>query len=484
MLEAYLTKHTEAFFNWWYRLTVRQIRAEIRQGQAELASKEIRRVGGRYYVYTTTGRRLGAYPTLAGARRRLRQVEFFGSKDVPTLATDPIYWEAVRQQFNATMTGPVSLVIRQGMVAPESLGVGVDFSLLNNAVQQLAANYTHDSWQVLSDAQRLTLQTSLNDWVASGRPQGDLIKRLQSSFSSVKAELWGSTEATRLFNEGQAASYMAAGIREVEWTTAADKRVCNICGPLDGRQFAAAAVSQAGPPIHPRCRCDVSPVINGKVPNVRVQHKINDGAARSLIRKAQGNDAHVSGQMWRQSNLATRQATSQRGILGSRNKLPNGNLVGIDYRLKGRASLTRKMNTMFSEEGFLLDDIPANISDALRYTQVFDPEDYARGMARTMASLQDEGYDVLKFKNYWGGDMYQGVNTVIRGPNGQVFELQFHTPQSFHTKEFITHKWYEAARKLPISHPDRKALERKMASVWRHVGSPVDPRLRLADLAY
>ncbi len=43
-----------------------------------------------------------------------------------------------------------------------------------------------------------------------------------------------------------------------EWQTAADERVCPVCGPLDGETAPIGGTfpgGYAGPPAHPRCRC-------------------------------------------------------------------------------------------------------------------------------------------------------------------------------------------------------------------------------------
>ena len=37
------------------------------------------------------------------------------------------------------------------------------------------------------------------------------------------------------------------------WRTAADERVCPVCGPLDGQEWPGDAGPQ--PPAHPNCRC-------------------------------------------------------------------------------------------------------------------------------------------------------------------------------------------------------------------------------------
>ncbi|MEG1331806.1 MAG: head morphogenesis protein, partial [Eubacterium sp.] len=41
---------------------------------------------------------------------------------------------------------------------------------------------------------------------------------------------------------------------------------------------------------------------------------------------------------------------------------------------------------------------------------------------------------------------YNGINTVLRNPDSQAFELQYHTPESFEVKNEEMHKLYEKQR--------------------------------------
>jgi hypothetical protein len=42
-------------------------------------------------------------------------------------------------------------------------------------------------------------------------------------------------------------------------------------------------------------------------------------------------------------------------------------------------------------------------------------------------------------KNYWTDAEYKGINTRWVTAEGQRFEVQFHTPDSFHAKHQVTH---------------------------------------------
>lgn len=54
-------------------------------------------------------------------------------------------------------------------------------------------------------------------------------------------------------------AFMDAGVEQVMWNTEKDERVCDKCGPLDGKVF---DIEDAPRKIHWRCRCWYSPVFN------------------------------------------------------------------------------------------------------------------------------------------------------------------------------------------------------------------------------
>jgi hypothetical protein len=58
------------------------------------------------------------------------------------------------------------------------------------------------------------------------------------------------------------------------------------------------------------------------------------------------------------------------------------------------------------------------------------------------------GYNTVKVKNSWldKDNPYNGINTIIQAPNGQKFELQYHTPESFGLKNGKLHELYEKQR--------------------------------------
>ena len=130
-------------------------------------------------------------------------------------------------------------------------------------------------------------------------------------------------------------------------------------------------------------------------------------------------------------------------------------LAGLEHKLKGKESLERKIIT----DAFGKLTLPASnsdiykylktasdeISDSVRYTLVIDEAEYVDKIKECLSSLEQQGYTINKFKNFWGDKKYQGINVQVVTPDGLKFELQFHTEQSLKAKE-KSHFYYDIAR--------------------------------------
>lgn len=111
-------------------------------------------------------------------------------------------------------------------------------------------------------------------------------------------------------------------------------------------------------------------------------------------------------------------------------------LKGLDHLLKQLEAAQEKTQ---SRRGTVPNDL-------LRYTMIHRVEGFGDAIDDVAASLQAHGFEPFKWKDSFGGERYQGLNTGWRSPSGQIFELQFHTPTSFALKDEVTHVVYEAAR--------------------------------------
>jgi hypothetical protein len=124
-----------------------------------------------------------------------------------------------------------------------------------------------------------------------------------------------------------------------------------------------------------------------------------------------------------------------------------GWLQGFEFRLKGEDRLKEKITEqMEAEPGKSLAQMLHQIPDAIRLTFCFQPDSYVHGYYDIKERLESCGYDMYVSKNWWTNPEYKGINTRWVTPDDQRFEVQFHTPESFHAKHYVTHLAYERIR--------------------------------------
>jgi SPP1 gp7 family putative phage head morphogenesis protein len=145
----------------------------------------------------------------------------------------------------------------------EMTNIGLDYTLVNTQAADWARRYTFDLVKGIDNTTRKALQDAIGAFVdVPGFTIRDVVNLLP--YSEKRAMMVAVTEITRAYHEAN----MFAG-RELQkefpdvvvvkrFYTNADDRVCEICGPLDGKvvnleeEFAEGV---SGPPLHPRCRC-------------------------------------------------------------------------------------------------------------------------------------------------------------------------------------------------------------------------------------
>jgi hypothetical protein len=135
-------------------------------------------------------------------------------------------------------------------------------------------------------------------------------------------------------------------------------------------------------------------------------------------------------------------------------------LVGLEHRLKGEDRLKEKIATLF-ETGApdaTCYEILDGISDAIRYTFCVQSKNYSEVYWDLKQRLEDRGLEMYYSQNHWESTQYKGVNTRWTTPDGQRFEVQFHTPESFHAKQQLTHWSYERLRNPLTQGEERQEL--------------------------
>jgi hypothetical protein len=150
-----------------------------------------------------------------------------------------------------------------------------------------------------------------------------------------------------------------------------------------------------------------------------------------------------------------------------------GWLAGFDRRIKGADRLKEKV----AEQAAAEPDKPSSeilrkIPDALRFTCCLEPDNYVGGYHDIKARLEDAGHEMYQSKNHWADPEYKGINTRWITQQGQRFEVQFHTPESFHAKHQVTHEAYERLRNPQVTDEERGELEDFQRGVSSHIKVP------------
>src|SRR3990167_8201342 len=182
------------------------------------------------------------------------------------LSDDPEFWATVKEDFLADIAKadpPVSAarLMQRGAAEAASLGLAVDFSLVNEQALETAAKYTNEWWQALEGSTRDGLRKAIQTNIETGAPLRGLIKDIEPLFGKGRASMVAATEVTRLYAEGNRFAYASAGIQQVEWKTVRDTLVDPLCDELNGDRWPLGQ-EQFVPPRHVNCRCRLVPVVD------------------------------------------------------------------------------------------------------------------------------------------------------------------------------------------------------------------------------
>jgi hypothetical protein len=151
-----------------------------------------------------------------------------------------------------------------------------------------------------------------------------------------------------------------------------------------------------------------------------------------------------------------------------------GWLAGFKFRLKGDDRLKEKVaeGLATTAPDATAEQVLREVPDAIRYTFCLRPENYARGFYDIKARLESFGHEMDQGKNSWGATEYKGINTRWVTQEGQRFEVQFHTLESFHAKQSVTHGAYERLRNPLTSDAERGELEAFQRDVSSQIKVP------------
>lgn len=153
----------------------------------------------------------------------------------------------------------------------EQQGVTSNFDGLDKRAEQAAEMiWTDDgtNWSKRLWGNQANLQKELMDTLVSGIATGDsaiaiekkLMERFSVSYSKAKTLV--QTEMSHIMNQSSLDRMEQAGIKEWEWYTAEDERVCPVCRKLNGKRFSINDRKCPPDNSHPSCRCSVLAVVD------------------------------------------------------------------------------------------------------------------------------------------------------------------------------------------------------------------------------
>ena|GEM_PF-915798 len=151
----------------------------------------------------------------------------------------------------------------------------------------------------------------------------------------------------------------------------------------------------------------------------------------------------------------------------------DGRLIGLEYRLKGEDSLKRKLATALLRKANVTPEaVLGDIKDSVRYTVEFPSANYAHGVQQAVDTLRTQGFENVTFKDTWNSPGYKGINSTWRDPaSGRVFEVQFHTPDSFAAK-MDGHVLYEKERLPGVSPEELTTIRAQQGELFGKVPVP------------
>lgn len=369
-------------------------------------------------------------------------------------------------------------------------------------------NYSERIWGNTKELAQKLKEELLVDFV-TGRSNKETAKIIRDKFaqgSSIARRLVR-TESNFIANEMEMLSYEESKIETYIYVATLDLRTSNVCQGLDGKRFKVKDRKPGinCPPMHPWCRsttiCNITDeelanmkrrarnpitgknelvpanmtyeqwykkyvannpdaqLMEKKVKNLtadkeqfkRYKKELGEHAPKNIeefqnlkytneneygILKAQVKGLSYYNKVLENEPEITKTVTDVAQTVGMET-------LGLEYKIKSKDSYLRKIRSNYKPG-----QNEYEINDILRYTYAAEPLNLSTKALKSIDKYSSLGYNTIKVKNSWNDNLnpYKGVNTIIKAPNGQKFELQYHTKESFDLKNGKMHKLYEKQR--------------------------------------
>lgn len=183
------------------------------------------------------------------------EMQTLGDKEIALLSEKfEKEWNDVYESFALTSKNSFSTISTRNAKAA-----------INTAWLSDGKNFSQRVWNN-TDKLVETLNDNLINCVITGKKTTELKQLLQKRFnvSYNAADMLVRTETAHIQTQAAAQRYKDYGLKEYEFLADPDERTCSVCAALDGKRFLLSEMKPGvnAPPMHPRDRCCIVPVVN------------------------------------------------------------------------------------------------------------------------------------------------------------------------------------------------------------------------------
>lgn len=183
------------------------------------------------------------------------EMQALGDKEIALLSEKfEKEWNDVYESFALTSKNSFSTISTRNAKAA-----------INTAWLSDGKNFSQRVWNNTNKLVE-TLNDNLINCVITGKKTTELKQLLQKRFnvSYNAADMLVRTETAHIQTQAAAQRYKDYGLKEYEFLADPDERTCSVCAALDGKRFLLSEMKPGvnAPPMHPRDRCCIVPVVN------------------------------------------------------------------------------------------------------------------------------------------------------------------------------------------------------------------------------
>lgn len=199
--------------------------------------------------------------TRLDAENKLRDLIGFEGKVVTQVSFNPF----VPKEQPAASFYPIAQSVKgeEGYNITESF-VGFELRPFMEYIIKYLMNRNFENVSTVDKIFLERMRTVLMAGIKKGESISSMIRKLTSNtnVNSLEAERIVRTEIIKASNQGAISAYEDSGmVKEVEWLTAEDERICPVCNSLDRKKMSFNEARNLIEGIHPNCRCTIIPVI-------------------------------------------------------------------------------------------------------------------------------------------------------------------------------------------------------------------------------